>query len=155
MIKHKYLSGGLMALVGLGTIVGSNNYTIGSLARMGPGLFPLLLGVIMLAIGLLIAVTPDSPDEVLADSRQEPFSQVVRAHLRPWSAIIGGMVLFIVLGHYGGLVPATFALVLVSALGDHNNSIKSAFWLAVGVTVFAVVVFHYAMQMQFPLFTWG
>lgn len=40
MIKHKYLSGGLMALVGLGTIVGSNNYTIGSLARMGPGLFP-------------------------------------------------------------------------------------------------------------------
>ena len=92
MIKHKYLSGGLMALVGLGTIVASNNYTIGSLARMGPGLFPLLLGVIMLAIGLLIAVTPDSPDEVLADSRQEPFSQVVRAHLRPWSAIIGGMV---------------------------------------------------------------
>ena len=60
----------------------------------------------------------------------------------------------IILGTYGGLVPATFSLVFISALGDHNNSVKQSFWLAVGVTAFTVAVFHYGMQMQFPLFTW-
>lgn len=155
MLKHKYLSGGLLALIGLGTAVASLEYETGSLARMGPGYFPLLLGAAMVALGLLIAVTPDSPDEVLADSHDRSLADIVRPHLRPWGAIVAGMVLFIVLGRWGGLVPATFALVFVSALGDHNNSVKACFWLAVGVAAFAVAVFHYGMQLQFPLFTWG
>lgn len=155
MVKQKYLSGGFLLLVGLATTLGSQEYQIGTLARMGPGYFPLMLGIIMMGLGLLIAVTPDSADEVLADSRQEPFLTIVRKHLRPWSCTIGGLILFIILGKYGGLVIATFGMVFLTALGDHNNSIKACFWLGVAVMAFAVGVFHFGMQMQFPLFTWG
>ncbi len=61
----------------------------------------------------------------------------------------------IVIGKWGGLVPATFAMILVAALGDRKNSVRSAFFLALGVTAAAVAIFHYGLQLQFPLFTWG
>ena len=65
------------------------------------------------------------------------------------------MVSFVVIGVYGGLVPASFALVFVSALGDRRNTLKQAFLLAVGMVVIAIVIFRWALQLQLPLFTWG
>jgi len=154
MRRHKYYSAGFIFLIGAATAAGSLSYQMGTLARMGPGYFPLLLGAVLALLGLLIAVTPDSPDEVRADSEQEPFAVIVKRHLRPWSAVVGGMLAFIVLGKHGGLVPATFALIFIAALGDRSNSVKACFWLASGVVAFAVVAFHYGLRMQFPLFTW-
>jgi hypothetical protein len=49
-------------------------------------------------------------------------------------------------------VPATFAIVFISALGDKMNTLKSAAILGAGVVVVAVVVFWWALQMQIPLF---
>jgi hypothetical protein len=43
----------------------------------------------------------------------------------------------------------------MSALGDPKNSVKASFWLAIGVVAFAIVAFHYGLQLQFPLFSWG
>lgn len=155
MIKQKYYSGGLMVMVGLGVAIWSQDYHIGTLDRMGPGYFPFLLGLLLMGLGLFMAVTPDSPDEVQADANRPTFQSVLARFLRPWLATIGGMVAFIIIGRYGGLAPATFALVFLAAMGDHNNSVKACVGLAMGVVMFAVLVFHYGMQLQFPLFTWG
>lgn len=155
MHKHKYYSAGLMLFIGVGTALGSLQYDRGTLDRMGPGYFPLLLGILLAFIGILIAVTPDSTDEKHADAQPEAFGAIVRRRLRPWSAIVGSIIAFIVIGTFGGLVPATFVLIFVAALGDPKNSLKASFWLAVGVTVFAIAVFHYGLQLQFPLFSWG
>jgi len=155
MYKHKYYSAGFMLLIGVATVLGSLDYGMGTLARMGPGYFPLLLGILLALIGILIAVTPDSPDEICADAEQESFKVIARRRLRPWSATVGGVIAFIVIGKYGGLLPATFVLIFVSALGDQKNSFKASFWLAVGVAAFAIAAFHYGLQLQFPLFSWG
>lgn len=155
MLRQKYLSGGVLFAIGMATALGAREYQLGTMARMGPGYYPLLLGFVMMFLGLLIAVTPESSDETEADQLRKPLAQTLRDHGRPWIAAIGGMVLFIVLGKYGGLAVATFGMVFVTALGDHNNPLKHCFWLAVAVTAFAVLVFHYAMGLQFPLFTWG
>lgn len=155
MHKQKYYSAGFMLLIGVFTALGSVDYGMGTLGRMGPGYFPLLLGILLSVIGILIAVTPDSPDEIRADEQQEPLSAIVRRHIRPWSATVGGIIAFIVIGKFGGLVPATFVLIFVSALGDPKNSLKASFWLAVGVVAFAIAAFHYGLQLQFPLFPWS
>ncbi len=52
-------------------------------------------------------------------------------------------------------MPATFALVFISALGDRQHTLRSAALLAAGVTVLGVAVFSWALQLQFPLFRWG
>jgi hypothetical protein len=59
------------------------------------------------------------------------------------------------LGHYGGLLPATFAIVFISALGDRTNTIKQAVLLSIAMSAIAVVVFWWALQLQLPLFRWG
>ena len=43
-----------------------------------------------------------------------------------WLCIIGGPVLFIILGQYGGMIPAVFACVFVCALGDKTATYKSS-----------------------------
>ncbi len=146
--KRELYSAALMLFIGIGTTVGSLNYSIGTLSRMGPGYFPLLLGIVLIFISGLMIATPLSEEDAQGESPR-------KGQYRSWIIVIAGILAFMVLGKYGGLVPATFALIFMTALGDRANSIKAACALATGVTVTAVVVFHYGMQLQFPLFAWG
>ena len=85
------------------------------------------MGAILAAIGLAIALSA-RPAAVEAGA-QPAFDW------RGWGGIIGGTVAFIVLGDYGGLVPATFAIVFISALGDRENTLKQAFCSALAMVV--------------------
>jgi hypothetical protein len=139
-IKRELWAAGTMIVLGLGAIAQASTYTLGSLARMGPGLFPAILGVLLVLLGLIIAR--------MAEDIPAP-------QWRGWGCIIGGLMAFILFGKYGGLIPATFALVFISALGDRQHTLRSAAVLAVGVTILGVAVFSWALQLQFPLFRWG
>jgi hypothetical protein len=52
-------------------------------------------------------------------------------------------------------LPATFAIVFISALGDRHNTFLSAATLALTMTAISVVVFWWLLKVQFPLLTWG
>lgn len=145
---REYYGGVLMMLIGLGAIVQGLSYRIGSLTAMGSGFFPVALGIILALLGIWIAGT----------ARHEPSGPVEgggSVDWRGWLCIFGGVAAFVVLGKYGGLLPATFAVVFISALGDRENSWVSAFLLAVAMSIVCVAVFWWALQVQFPLFTWG
>ena len=49
-----YYGGGLMLLLGLGTIWKGFDYHIGTLVRMGPGYFPVGVGAILALMGVFI-----------------------------------------------------------------------------------------------------
>src|SRR5690606_30116557 len=111
--RKDVLGGALMALLGLFTALEGSSYHIGILARMGPGYFPVALGIILAALGLLIILNADdagAPSEDEAQASNAPQG-------RGWACIIAGLLAFIVLGKWGGLMPATFALVFISAMG--------------------------------------
>lgn len=150
VIKREAWAAGTMIVLGLGAIAQASTYTLGSLARMGPGLFPAILGVLLVLLGLIIARMAYSPMIAEEDAEEVPPPE-----WRGWGCIIGGLLTFILLGKYGGLVPATFALVFISAMGDRQHTPRSAALLAVGVTILGVAVFSWALQLQFPLFRWG
>jgi hypothetical protein len=104
--------------------------------------------VCLIAVAALMFATSAVPAEEDPAAHAPP-------EWRAWGYVIAGIVAFMVLGRYGGLVPATFALVLLAALGDKGNSIKAALLLATGITVLAVLVFNMLLKLSFPLFTWG
>jgi hypothetical protein len=140
--------GALMIAVGLGAIIEGQTYSFGSLARMGPGFFPVVLGALLGLVGVAIAAS--------AKPTQAPKEDTAyKADWRGWGCIALSLSLFIILGRHGGLLPATFAVVFVSALGDRRNSVKNAFVLAVAIVAVCVTVFWGLLQLQFPLFTWG
>jgi hypothetical protein len=145
-LKRDYYAGGLMLLLGVGAAVTGTGYKFGTLARMGPGFMPVVLGVVLAFLGILIAGTAlgssEGDDKKFLPDNPQWFG---------WLCILGGPVLFIILGTYAGMVPAVFACVFVCALGDKTATYKSSVILAAGVTVFGVLLFHYLLSIPFPL----
>lgn len=152
----------LIAALGLATTSGAASYNIGTLSRMGPGYFPLALGVLLTLVGVGIFLTARAaePNIAIAEPNAGAAASTGPANRKPrdWRGpllILLGIFAFIVLGKYGGLLPATFALVFISALGDRGNTLKSAFFLSAAILVVCYVVFYWGLRLQFPLFTWG
>ncbi|MFM0323504.1 tripartite tricarboxylate transporter TctB family protein [Caballeronia glebae] len=147
--RRDYIGGLLLLMIGLGAAVQAWEYRAGTLVDMGPGFFPMALGVILAVNGVALIVAARLSASPPEEKKNLP------SQWRAWIHILVAIGAFVVLGKYGGLVPATFAVVFISATGDRDNSLKSAFVLAVCMCVVAVLVFRLALQLQFPLFAWG
>jgi putative tricarboxylic transport membrane protein len=149
-LKHKrdFYAGGLMVLVGLGTVLEARSYNLGTLTHMGPGFFPIMLGAALIIVGVMIA------GSATASGENDGTLVLPQPEWRGWLCIIAGPILFIVLGHYGGLIPATFSCVFVSALGDRSATLKGSLILAVAVTVFSALLFSYVLHVPFPPLRW-
>lgn len=144
--KRDFYAGGLMILIGLGAALEGQHYNIGTMRQMGPGFFPIALGVILVFIGILIAGASFTGGVEDGDT-----AMPTKPDWRGWLCIIAGPLLFILFGKYGGLAPATFLCVFVSAMGDRTSTWKGAFVLASGVTFFGVLVFAYVLKVPFAI----
>ena len=148
--KRDFYAGGLVLLLGSGVTLNALSYNTGTLMHMGPGMFPFILGIVLTVIGALIlgtaVVTPLSDNERILPTNKEWLG---------WGCILAGPILFIFVGEFFGMAPATFACVFVSALGDRESTLKSSFLLALCVTVVGCFLFSYILQLPFPLFRWG
>ena len=149
--KRDFYAGGLMVLIGLGVALKGLTYRGGTLMHMGPGFLPTVLGVILALLGVAIALAASTQAET--DDRDQ---RILPEHPQWWGwlCILAGPVLFIVFGHYFGLIPGTFACVFVSALGDRTASLKSSLILAIVVTAFGVGLFSYFLQIPMPVLAW-
>lgn len=146
--KRDFYAGGLVILLGLGTVICARDYSVDSLTHMGPGFFPLMLGVLLVVVGVLIAGT------AVASSEDQEHILPERKEWLGWSCIIASPLVFIFLGEHAGMAPATFGCVFVAALGDRDATWPSALALSVGVTVLGVGLFSYLLQIPFPVFRW-
>jgi uncharacterized protein involved in cysteine biosynthesis len=148
--RRDYYAGCLVALIGAGAAYEGSTYEIGSLQEMGSGFFPTLIGILLVLIGIIITLSA-STTAAPADPHQMVRS---RPDWRGWSAIIAGVLLFILLAQNAGLLPATFACVFVAAMGDRSSTWKEALLLAGGVTAFGIGLFAFGLKVQIPIF-WG
>ena len=155
-LSKDHVGGALLVALGAAAVVAGLGYRMGTLRQMGPGFFPVVLGVLMALVGAaVLATTPLASREAGEPAAAE------YAHLsgpvvqwRGWACIVGGIALFVVLAAHGGLVPASFASVFVAAMGDRKNDVRDAALLALAMTAFGVVVFHFGLHLLLPLFAW-
>ena len=156
-LSKDHMGSALLIALGIGVLGLGVTYRIGNLNRMGAGFIPVVLGALLILVGLAIGAT------AAPAGRETPSSGHAHGHgaaatgpeWRGWLCILGGVVSFVVLGQFGGLVPATFASVFISALGDRQSTLKAAAVLATIIDVFGVIIFHYGLSLQLPLFHWG
>ena len=144
----------LMLVLAVPTIVGSLNYQVGTLARMGPGYFPLILGCVLAFLALLLLFSPE-PVESLLDEIVEEDTLSLKEQVITWVTIVASVIAFIVIGKYGGFIPATFVMCTLAAFADKRNSFMTNIIIGAVLTALAVGLFRYGLQIQFPLFTWG
>ncbi len=153
-VGSDHIGAALMIAIGAFVIVTSVGYRVGSLTKMGAGFFPLVLGVLLLLTGVAIGLTASPREQPRADEGQ------IHHHggafeWRSWICIVGGLVAFIVLAEYGGMLPASFVSVFLAALGDRENTVRHAAILGLAMVVIYVVVFHFGLKLPQPLFRWG
>ncbi len=137
----------LLIVMGIGIVAQGVQYRMGALTRMGAGYIPVVLGTLLILVGLAIGITAEAGD--FGDEKTMP------TEWRGWLCVLAGVLSFVVLGTYGGLVPATFFSVLIAAMGDRGNNLRQSLLLSAGITIAGVIIFHYGLGMTFPLFTWG
>jgi hypothetical protein len=130
-----FLSGLLFMAFGLAALVLSGEYAIGVAARMGPGYFPRVLGILLLGLGAILA---------LGGFRATTEDQ-------PLFIILLSVGVFILLGERLGLVLASTILVFISSLASDEFSWKEALISGLIQGAVAVVVFVYGLSMPLPV----
>ena len=149
-LQKDHVAGALLVALGLAVLIAGMGYHVGSLVRMGPGYIPVVLGTILTVVGVAVALLTDKGDATGSRHALPPLPD-----LRGTLCILAGLAAFVLFGTYGGLLPASFAAVFIAALGDRQNTPKSAALLGAAMVVFGLVVFHWGLRLQLPLFTWG
>jgi len=115
---------------------------IGTARRMGPGFFPIMLSGILIALGLVIALKSVAHEE-------EPRGPL------PWRGLVVLLsvpVIFGVLIRPLGMVPVLALTTFITSFASARMSLKAAVLLALGLTVFCVVVFNLGLGLPLRLF---
>jgi hypothetical protein len=114
---------------------------IGTAVRMGPGYFPVMIGGLLVAFGLVIVLrgfgTAPSPFGAVS------WRGIVLISLAP---IVFGLAI-----RTAGLAPTVAMTSLVSAFASRRVGILRAAMLAIGLTIFCVLVFHYGLNLPITL----
>nr|WP_306267975.1 tripartite tricarboxylate transporter TctB family protein [Pararhizobium sp. IMCC3301] len=142
MTSRNRISGGVLVVVGLYVVIESLSYDLGTLARMGPGFLPLVLGILILVFGLLIALVNEDGDELA--------SGIV---WRPVVLVLSAMLAFALLLEPAGLAAATAALVFVSGISDPDHNWRSLLMLFVVLLAAVWVIFGVVLGIPFQLIT--
>src|SRR3954453_20250535 len=119
----------------------SRQYSMGNMHRMGPALFPTLVGALLAGLGLIIA----------ARSFAIEGPPVPRFYARPILISLIAISLFgVVLAHFG-LVAAVVALVAVAAVASSESKPLETAGLIVLLIAFSVGVFAWLLGLPIPL----
>lgn len=143
-VSFKNLLVGLI-FVGIGIAFGyaASGYAIGTLLRMGPGYFPLILAAILILLGGTIFVQAlfSGPDEVAIGRI-------------PWFGIFllcGALIFFGLTVRGLGLMPSLFITVFLSAFASSKTNIVSALVMAALMTALCMVIFVWALGLPLPM----
>lgn len=137
--------GGLaVTALGIFAAIYAQKYEFGDLNRMGPGYFPVALGVVLALLGLLIAVP--------AFMRK---GDPIVVKWKTFALVLGSIVAFALTLKVLGLILATALSVMISSLADNDTRWKGRILLAVGVAAITYLVFGYALGMVLPAWPWS
>jgi hypothetical protein len=143
--QKDFCAGLLFVAIGATAVAIARGYQIGTTMHMGPGYFPVLLGVILIALGLVIAARALWTAEV---------ERLPRIPVRPLLLVTLSVLVFALAFDRFGLIPAIVAAVLVSCLAGHEFRWREALPLAALLAAASVLIFHVGLGLPFVLWSW-
>ena len=153
--QRDFWSGLMFMAVGIGFSWGATAYTIGEAARMGPGYFPLVLGIVLALLGAFIIfeslVVETEDGEPIGKWAWKPLGFVIAANLA-FGAMIGGLpsIGLPAMGMIVGIVVLTF----VAAFAGGKFKVKEVAILSVVLAAGSYLAFIVLLKLQFPVWPW-
>ena len=122
-------------------LLSARGYSLGSAGKMGPGYFPLLLGVVLALIGVILVARSFAIDG----------ERIGTLSVLPLSVVALAVSIFAVSIETLGLVFALVVATVVSALASRETRLHEAALLAAALAAFAVGVFVYGLRLPLPV----
>ena len=143
LVRHPkdFWSGVLFIAIGAFALVAGTKYTIGTAARMGPGYFPRILGILLIVLGAVLALRAFR----LSGARVPGWKW------RPTLLVLGSVVLFGALVKPVGMAISTVILIVLASAASHEFRPKEAVISGVLLAMLAVGVFVVGLNLQLPI----
>ncbi len=150
--QKDFFSGIMFMAVGVAFAWGATNYTLGTAARMGPGYFPLMLGILMAILGAVItfkAMVVETEDgEKIGAWAWRPLFFVIAANL-VFGLMLGGLPSLKIPAM--GLIVGIYALTFIASLASDEFKLKPVTILATILAIFSYLAFIVLLKLRFPV----
>lgn len=133
----------LIALGGGVSFVSISYYPLGTLNRMGPGMFPASLGILLTVFGAILAL------QALRRPGERPDIRIFAPIF-----VLGGVAAFAAIIVPFGLILAIVAIIVISSLAELRIRPTSLVLSCIGLSLFAPFVFVFGLGLQIPLLRW-
>jgi predicted outer membrane lipoprotein len=150
--QKDFFSGLMFMSVGVAFAWGASTYNVGEGSRMGPGYFPLVLGILLAALGAFIIfeslVVETEDGEPIGSWAWKPLGFIIGSNL-VFGLLLGG------LPGLGipvfGLIAGIFALTIISSMAGEEHNWKEVVVLAAILAVTSYLAFIVLLKLQFPV----
>lgn len=138
------ISGGLLLIFGASvTLYALANYPVGTPGRMGPGMFPVMVGCLTIALGLALTVY------AWFQSGEMPKFRILTPVVL--SLAVAAFALLI---RPLGLIPAVVATIVISSIAEHDFRPVSLVGLCVVLSILVWLIFKVGLGLPISLFNW-
>ena len=136
-----FWSGVLFTLFGVGTLAIGSKYTLGTAARMGPGYFPRILGILLTALGSLLVLR----------ALRLPGPRMPGLVWRPTVIVLASVVAFGLVVEHLELLLSTINLILLASTTNPEFQWKEALGSGIFFALLAIAVFVVGLKLQLPI----
>jgi NADH:ubiquinone oxidoreductase subunit 4 (subunit M) len=143
------LSGLMFIAFGAAFYLFAREYNLGTAAKMGPGYFPRVLGIILLVIGAIVCLGG------FLQVRKDSGEEAVKWEIMPLLYISVAVGVFGLALVYLGLLAAIFLLCIISGAAAHDREWKSLVYVSIGLAIGCALVFVLGLGLQMPIFPWS
>ncbi|HNW00864.1 MAG TPA: tripartite tricarboxylate transporter TctB family protein [Burkholderiaceae bacterium] len=150
--QKDFFSGLMFMAVGIAFAWGATTYKVGDGARMGPGYFPLMLGVLLAILGAVITfkamvVETEGGDRIGAWA-WKPLFFIITANL-VFGVLLGGLPSIKLPAM--GLIVGIYALTFIAANAGEEFKFKEVLILATVLAIISYLAFIVLLKLQFPV----
>lgn len=171
------VAGAIFVAIGGVFALASLRHDLGTLLNMGPGYFPLVVSLVLLALGISTVVkafvspstteatsgeveNPDAVRDELVTALEEGVGAVERHMVTeqfgsiPWRALLfltSGLVWFALSVAGAGLLPSAFGTVVLASLGRRGTTARQMLVTATALTALSWLIFVVGLQLRVQL----
>lgn len=150
--QKDFFSGLMFTGVGAAFAVGATSYTVGTGARMGPGYFPLMLGVLLAILGAVVMfmslVVETQDGDKIGAFAWKPLFFIIASNLL-FGVLLGGLPSIKVPAM--GMIAAIFGLTIVASLAGERFNLKEVLILSTILSIGSYLAFIVLLKLQFPV----
>ena len=151
--KNLISGGGLMLFGALYAFYAVTQLQIGTFSSMGPGMFPMLVGIVLVITGGFIT-GPALREWRARTATPETAGKWETVEIKPLLLVLAAMGSFALLLEPFGVAVSAFALVGISALASNKLTFPLVLAISAVLTVSTYVIFIWALKMPLDLWKW-